>query len=190
MSPERDVKIRYAETGDAQALTQLARKTFVDTFGRLYSNENLNRFMDLHYTADRFRDVINDPGAYVNVAEAAGQGLIGYVTAGACDLPIPSGAGGGQQATHEPQRDREGRAGEIKKLYLDRDIQSGGVGGRLMDEAMPWLCARFDRIFLSVYKYNYGAQRFYRRRGFEIIKAYKFMVGDHSDPEFIMQHRP
>ena len=38
---------------------------------------------------------------------------------------------------------------------------------------------------LPIAGYNYGAQRFYARHGFEVVGEYSFMVGDHADREFI-----
>ena len=86
------------------------------------------------------------------IAERDGH-AIGYAQAGPCGLPHPDVRPGD---------------GELKRLYLRRSEQNGGVGRALMDAAMAWLERDGPRpLWLSVWSENTGAQRFYGRYGFE-----------------------
>ena len=97
----------------------------------------------------------------------------GYAAVGPCGLPHPDV--------------REGD-GELKRLYLRRDVQNGGWGGRLFDVALAWLLHAGPRtVWIGVYSENHGAQRFYQRRGWEKVGEYHFPVGTVRDLEWILR---
>src|SRR5690606_15744207 len=67
--------------------------------------------------------------------------------------------------------------GGIRRRYVLRDYQSGGLGGKLMDAAMDWLLRDGPRtLWVGVWSENAGAQRFYQRRGFARVGEYLFPV--------------
>jgi ribosomal protein S18 acetylase RimI-like enzyme len=75
---------------------------------------------------------------------------------------------------------------ELKQLYTAPQATGGGIGSALMDWAMEQFRARgADEVQLSVYAYNDGAHRFYRRYGFDKVADITFRVGEHLDPEFL-----
>jgi len=155
----------------APELARLGRETFTEKFGHLYKPEDLQLFLDGAHTADIYRTLIADP-AYALWLATDGAKPIGYCVAGPSALPVPG----------DPPS-----AGELARLYLTGAAQGRGLGRALMARALAWMTPRFDRIFLSVYAFNDGAQRFYRRFGFEKIHDYHYMVGNHADPEWIME---
>ena len=55
-----------------------------------------------------------------------------------------------------------------------------------LDEARAWGA---DAIQLSVYSENHGAQKFYRRYGFDKVADIDFWVGNHRDDEFLFELR-
>lgn len=57
---------------------------------------------------------------------------------------------------------------------------------RVLAEARDWSA---DAMQLSVFSENRGAQRFYRRYGFEHIADIDFWVGGHRDHEFLYELR-
>jgi ribosomal protein S18 acetylase RimI-like enzyme len=62
------------------------------------------------------------------------------------------------------------------------------LGAALLDwaigEARGWGA---DAVQLSVYSDNLGAQRFYRRNGFEHVADIDFWVGEQRDHEFLYE---
>lgn len=165
------VLFRTPLAADAPALAALGRDTFVETFGHLYSADNLNRFLDSTFAVDAVAADIADADRALLVAQD-GDDLIGY-----CKLGFtPS-------LDYDPgQR----RAMELKQLYVRHSAIGTGLGPRLMQWALDQARARqFDMIILSVWSENYRAQRFYQRYGFRKIGDTIFMVGDHRDDEFL-----
>ena len=164
------MSIRRATAADADLLAALGAGTFVETFGHLYAPADLQAFLDENHARQAYAAVLDRPDYALWIAEADGR-AIGYVQAGPCGLP------------HADVRPGDG---EIKRLYLRREAQSGGVGRALMDVAMAWLLADGPRtLWLSVWSENFGAQRFYARYGFEFVAEYEFIVGQQRDREFM-----
>lgn len=165
-----DTVIRRATVADAATLAGLGKVTFVETFGHLYSPADLQAFLDESHAMRAYAKVLANPDYALWVAERDGE-AIGYAQAGPCGLP---------HADVGPED------GELKRLYLLRSEQNGGIGGRLFAEAMRWLERDGPRtLWLSVWSENFGAQRFYARHGFEFVAEYEFPVGAQRDREFI-----
>ena len=166
------IEIKPALEDDAVRLAEIGAETFTATFGRLYSRENLNTFLAKSHTPDVYRKFIADPGFGVWLAEAPDGETLGYVVAGPCGLPVP---------------DLAPNSGEVLRIYLKEGAKGSGVGARLLTTALEFLSARYAHVYLSVYAENKVAQRFYARFGFVKIHDYFYMVGDHADPEWIME---
>ena len=197
--------IRRATPADAEALSDLSRTCFTQTFGHLYAPSDLEAFLDEAYSPTVLRTELNDPERAtwllfdepVDEARATlssddlpgtpeprdeaptssvSQAPIGYVTACPAHLPHPDVAPGD---------------GEVQRLYILQGHQGGGRGTALLRTALDWLERDGPRtIWIGVWSENYGAQRFYARHGFEIVGDYSFMVGDHADHELITRRLP
>jgi ribosomal protein S18 acetylase RimI-like enzyme len=166
-----DAVIRRATPADAEALSAIARATFAETFGHLYPPEDLAQFLEDVYAPARMREDLADPARAAWLLEADGK-AVGHALAGPCDLP---------HAEVTP------RCGELKRLYLLRSYQRGGLGSRLLEEALDWLQAQGRRrLWVGVWSENYGAQRLYERLGFKKVGEYDFPVGRVRDREFIL----
>ncbi len=166
------ITVRKAVEDDAAMLTALGAETFTATFGHLYSRENLEKFLRKGHSVDIYQRLARDPACALWIAEDAGGAAVGYAAAGPCTLPVP---------------DLPEKSGELAKLYLLKEAQGAGLGPRLLEAALDFLKGRFAHIYLSVYRDNKVAQRLYQRYGFVKIHDYFYMVGDHADPEWIME---
>jgi ribosomal protein S18 acetylase RimI-like enzyme len=63
------------------------------------------------------------------------------------------------------------RSGYVMLIGVDPALQGQKIGDALMDEAEDLMFERFQDVFLLVSDFNEGAQRFYRRRGYELVGA-------------------
>lgn len=161
---------RDAVPADAAAIAQLARETFTETFGHLYSPENLAAFLTSHTTED-WAQVLADSNVAVRVAEAD-NALVGYARLGPPTLPITP----------------VGPAVELRQFYLLKPWHGGGHAHKLMGWVIATARARCAaELFLSVFVDNIRAQRFYARYGFQDIGRYTFMVGSHEDEDRLMR---
>jgi GNAT superfamily N-acetyltransferase len=167
--------IRRATPDDAETVSRLATRTFIETFGHLYPDEDLQAFLADAYAMEKQRTILAHPDYAIWLLEQDGI-AIGHAAAGPCGLPHPEVAAGD---------------GELKRLYLLRSHQNGGWGGRLFETAIDWLLAeRPRRLWIGVWSENLGAQRFYARHGFAKVGEYEFPVGRVRDREFILRREP
>lgn len=164
--------IRHAVPADAEALAAIGAETFCETFAHLYPPEDLQSYLARAYAVDATRAGLADPANAAWLVERDGE-AIGYAQVGPCHLPHP---------------DVTPTCGELYRLYMRKAQQTGGVGSRLLAEALGWLEKDGPRrLWIGVWSENLGAQRLYARHGFEKVGEYAFEVGATRDHEFILR---
>lgn len=164
------VSFRAATVDDADRLAALGERAFTETFGHLYTPDNLALFLENH-SPGKWRTDLSDPDCAVCVGEADGN-AVAYAKLLPPDLPIETAA----------------TAIEIKQFYVLHGWQGTGVAQRLMDWAVDEARSRgAEELYLSVFTGNERAQRFYARFGFHEVGRQKFMVGTHADEDIVMR---
>ena len=162
------VAYRDATAADAAALARFAARTFVDTFGHLYSPEDLQAFLAAKYSAEIQAQEIADYDTRYRLALSNGA-IVGFCMMGGLDIAV----------------DKTG-ALELHRLYVDQHMKGAGVAQTLMDDCLAWARRKGAKLlYLSVWENNHRAQRFYRSYGFEHVGEHKFMVGKTADRDFI-----
>jgi ribosomal protein S18 acetylase RimI-like enzyme len=169
-----DFTYRDATPADAALMARIGPETFTETFGHLYTPENLAAFLANH-SQENWRTELEDKRYAVRIAEQEGV-AVGFAKVGPPSLPasLPFPV--------------EGPVAELKQFYVLKPWQGTGVARALMD----WVLGEARRrgaaeLYLSVFIDNHRAQRFYARYGFESVGRYAFMVGTHSDEDIIMR---
>lgn len=164
------VQFRYAGPDDAALLAELGARSFAETFGHLYTPEDLSAFLANH-SEGRWLGELADPAYSVRIGEAKGR-AVAYAKLTPPELPF----------------EQQGRAIELKQFYVLKDWHGSGAAHDLMlwvlDEAKRRAA---EDLYLSVFTNNERAQRFYARYGFEEVGRWKFMVGGHADEDIIMR---
>jgi ribosomal protein S18 acetylase RimI-like enzyme len=167
------MRIRRAAAADAAELASLGAATFMEAFGHLYSPQDAHAFLVDAHSADWYSRLLQSPSAAVWLADVEERPAVAFVTAGVCKLPVP---------------ELEPRAGEIHRLYVLAEFQKHRLGTQLLDTALGWLeRQQREPIYVGVWSGNEGAQRLYRRYGFEKVGEYGFPVGQQVDREFIFK---
>ena len=157
------------------ALEILARQCFTETFGRLYSPEDLEHHLSTTCSAEYLAESLAQ-GDTVLVLTGEDGTLAGYAKYGAVGLPLPA-------PPHPDDR-------EIHRLYIAAAYHGQQLGARLIeamlnDPAMQ----RAPAIYLSVWSGNHRAQRFYHHYGFRHAGDYTYYVGNHADDEYIFRRQ-
>jgi GNAT superfamily N-acetyltransferase len=164
--------IQYRDGGpdDAALMAKLGAETFTETFGHLYSPENLAAFLTNH-EPDKWRTELSDPDYAVRIAENDGQAA-GYCKVGPPSLPF----------------EVTGPTIELRQLYVLKPWHGTGIAATFMDWALDQARRRgAEQMFLSVFIDNHRARRFYARYGFKQVGRYDFMVGTHADHDLILR---
>jgi diamine N-acetyltransferase len=156
---------------DIPAQAELGGSTFVETFGRLYSEKDLNAFLDKVFSLTGVRSDWSDPNQVYHLAEEDGR-LVGY-----CKLGLKS-------SLDFDAGDR--RVVEIKQFYVRNSHHGRGIAQELMAWALAKAKEHYaDDIVLSVWTENERAKRFYERYGFRFVKDIIFMVGEQADHDLL-----
>jgi ribosomal protein S18 acetylase RimI-like enzyme len=165
------IAYRDAVPADGPELAQMARRSFTETFGTLYRQEDLARFLDQSFGATGLPADLADPAYRIRVATQDGR-IVGYCKIGPVTFP----------------GDWPASAMELHQLYILGEHHGAGLAVALMDWAIDRMrTLGASEIVLSVYVDNHRARRFYERYGFEEIGKYTFMVGDHEDDDRLMR---
>ncbi len=165
-----NIVLRTPRLDEAETLAALGRETFVETFGHIYSSDNLSKFLNTSFGPGVQAAQLKDPNYAIQVA-VQDSIFVGFIKVGANSLPFAA-----------PER----ATGELKQLYMRKSCHGQGIAPLLMDWGMDWLRSHgYLDVLLSVYSVNPRAQRFYQRYGFLKLADHFFMVGDHRDEEYI-----
>ena len=162
--------IRHATAYEARALSELAQETYIAAFGDSMSADDLRAHLVRNLSVENLERMLGVDTFLV--AEHEGQ-LIGYLQFGRCDF---------EQANAATDY-------ELKRLYVLHEFQNQGIGVQLMNAALEHShMQNAPRIFLDVWEHNHGAQRFYKRYGFQIVGERKFEVasGEETSADLIM----
>lgn len=164
------IAYREATPDDAELMARIGTQTFTETFGHLYSPENLAAFLENH-SRENWAAELGNPAYAVRIAEEDGVAA-GFAKIGPPSLPFEA----------------KGPAAELRQLYVLKPWQGAGIAATLMDWAIGEARRRgADEMFLSVFVDNHRARRFYARYGFEQVGTYDFMVGTHADLDLVMR---
>ena len=164
------VEYRNAGTRDAEALAELGRRSFVETFGHLYTPEDLAIFLANH-SVESWAQELADPAFAIRIGEVGGK-AVAYAKIGPPKLPF------------EPR----GKAVELRQFYVLSDWHGSGAAGELMRWVLE-TARRLggDDLYLSVFVDNPRARAFYAKHGFVEEGRYAFMVGTHADEDIVMR---
>ena len=169
-----EIKIRRANSFDAEMLSELSRKTFWDAFHANPKNapEDMAEYMRTAFNLEQIKKELADAKAIFLIAEITGE-AVGYAK-----LLIDS---------REPEIKSE-RPIELARLYSKQEFLGKGIGAKLMDE-----CFREakdldrDAMWLGVWEFNPRAQAFYRKYGFYEVGKHIFQLGSDAQTDVLMQ---
>lgn len=169
------IRIRAATPADADALSELAARTFWDTFAADNSPDDIAAYMSATFTPQLQAAELVGPGAVVLVATVDGSGddLIAYAHIGAGPAPEPvSGP--------EP-------AIELRRFYVTAEWHGLGVAQQLMQRVWSAAGELGGRtLWLGVWERNARAIAFYRKVGFRHVGSQPFQLGRDMQTDWVM----
>lgn len=169
---DRALSFRDARANDAAELVDIARDTYIETFGQSYQPGDIRLYMETHFSLDVMQADIADPQTEIRVA-FAGRRMVGYCKLGAVALP----------AETDPQP-----ALQLHRIYVSRARQGVGVGRILLTWAIERARQRGAKsLWLSVWRANTFAIGVYESRGFETMGDVTVQIGSTADTERLMR---
>jgi diamine N-acetyltransferase len=162
--------IRLAGLPDAELLAGLAARTFSDAFGAGNRPDDLALHLSTHYTPEKMRAEIADPGRTTLLAEVGGA-TAGYAQMETREPPLPLGPGGLM----------------LHRFYLEQAWIGKGIAAPLMDAVCKQATRRGARyLWLTVWQENPRAIAFYRKCGFSEAGTTTFVVGNDPQQDWVM----
>ena len=162
------LKIRKATGADAEILAAIARKSFYDAFAEHPKNapEDMQTYMDESFTAEAISEDLADANAIYFVAEL-GDEMVGYA----------------KLKRNSREECVSGKNPiELCRLYSLNEYIGKGIGKTLMLKCLKFAAENaHDWMWLGVWEFNYRAQEFYKKFGFEKCGEHIFQLG--SDPQ-------
>ena len=144
--------IRRAVLKDVQVLSDIAIKTFFDTFDGTCTKEDMDGFLYEYYNIHQVEKELNNPDDYFYFAEIDGI-AVGYIRF------MEDNAGYSKM--------NQWKALELKRLYILKEYHGKGVAQALIDFYFEFATKNeFEVAWLGVWEFNFRAQRFYQKNGF------------------------
>ncbi|MEM7063498.1 MAG: GNAT family N-acetyltransferase [Cyanobacteria bacterium P01_B01_bin.77] len=165
------VIIRAAYPDDADALAQLAERTFRDTF----MTENNSIEMALHCAQNFGPEIqhreIQDPNYVTLLGDLEGD-LVAFA----------------QVRLHSPKECICAKyPSELYRFYVSSEWHGRGLSHQAMAQVLAAVTRRgADYIWLGVWEYNPRAIAFYRKYGFRTVGEHIFQLGTDPQRDLIM----
>lgn len=148
--------IRDVILSDIPALAELAQKTYIDTFGRTMTQEELQDVLKTR-SEDYFRSIISKYTILIAYEE---NKLIGFIQFGKVDY----------ESIKTTDKDIK-----LDKIYVDACFQGKGIGKQLMDAMFAHKrLVGVKNIYLDVFTENKKAIKLYEKYGFKAIGKIPF----------------
>jgi diamine N-acetyltransferase len=164
--------LRTALPEDAEALSDLAMRSYCDAFGHSFRTSDLLAHLSAHLSPRSFARILSED--VVLVAEVDGR-MVGYVQFGIAPAPA-----GGLAVT---------KALQVRRFFVAADAQHQGIGALLMDAVLGHPQVRDAKsVYLEVWERNQVAQKFCARYGFEVVGRRPLLVasGAPTGAELVM----
>lgn len=163
--------LRKANLNDAKPLSDLAERTFRETFESQNTTEDMGLHCQLNYSEAVQAREISAPDMTTLVSEDS-QRLIGFAQLRWNDAP-------NCVVAKSP--------GEIQRLYVVGEWQGRGVAQALMNACLEEIeCRGSDVVWLGVWEGNPRAISFYKKFGFIEVGDHVFPLGRDPQRDIVM----
>jgi ribosomal protein S18 acetylase RimI-like enzyme len=169
----RPLRLREATPGDAATLAAFMERNFRLAYGHCSTPANIDAAVHEHYGLAAQQRQLADPSRWHLLAEGDGGELLGHAQvhfderAPAAVVPLP--------------------AAEVTRFYVDAAAHGRGVAQRMLAEVERHARERgIASLWLSVWKDQPQAVRFYEKSGFVAAGDLVFVVGDDPKDDWLM----
>ncbi|WP_395092588.1 GNAT family N-acetyltransferase [Vaginella massiliensis] len=167
-----EIEIKKVTLSDIDQLQKIGRQTFYETFATRNTEENMIKYLDEGFSAEKLTIELNDHNAKFYFA-TLNDNVIGY-------LKLNFG-----QSQTELQDEK---ALEIERIYVLKDFHGKKVGQILYDKAIEVAKEKkSDYVWLGVWEENPRAINFYKKNGFVEFDEHIFKLGNDEQTDIMMK---
>jgi len=170
---EKTIEIKPAGRPEADLIADIARKTFMETYGEMNTPENMEVYLNSQFSDEKLLEELQHPRTRFFLAYLDG---------------IPA-AFTKVRDDRKAKKLEEIKAIEIQRIYVLQEYQGFSLGKAMLDMIKD--LARKDgyqTIWLQVWQKNNKAIRFYQKAGFTVFETASFLLGSSSQQDFLMRY--
>lgn len=148
-----NISIQRFTKNNAAQLSAISKKTFYNTFTGTCTEEDMQWFLEKYFNEESlYKELSNDNFfCYAAIINNEIAGFIKFKES-STDFTLPTNL----------------KSIELKSLYVDEPYHGKGVAQALMNCILQHVSDfNYELIYLSVWEYNFKAQAFYKKFGFE-----------------------
>lgn len=157
------IHIKQVEQHDVIMLTLLARITFTEAFGYLFTPEELKDYLDKTFTVAKLRE---------SVAKSNNRFFLAIVD----ELPVAYA----KLKLHSPYESLPYHSpAQLQKIYVLKEFIGNGIGEKLQETVFREAEKNNKSIlWLAVWEENHKARKFYTRYGYHKESTYGYGIGE------------
>lgn len=166
----KNYHIRKANIADINSLCEIGAKTFIETYEKENTPENLQKYLDEKFNEKQILDELSTPQTIFLLVELADE-VIGYakMRINLVENPDP-------------------KALEIERIYIAKQYHGQKLGALLMQGCIDTAIENnYKSLWLGVWEHNPKAIAFYQKWGFEVFGTHIFQLGDDAQTDFLMK---
>lgn len=147
-----ETNIRRVTINDVSTLSEMARKTFYDTFTGTCTESDMELFLDQYYNEEQLSKELLDDESFCFFAEVNGTPVAYFSFI--------------EDYKNFPEI-KKWKALELKRIYVLKAFHGKGIAQKLMDFILNFAKEKkYEIVWLGVWEHNIRAQRFYEKYGF------------------------
>ncbi|MDA3822156.1 MAG: GNAT family N-acetyltransferase [Bacteroidales bacterium] len=155
-------------------LTDIAIRTFDETFADTNDPEDMKNYNERCFTAEVFKKEMQSSESWFYFIEYEGK-VAGFLKVNVGDAQTEL---------------RETDGFELERIYVLKEFHGTGVGAALMDFSIKRRKEEGKKyLWLGVFEENYRAQRFYQKYGLEVFDDQVFKMGKTPQRDVLMRVR-
>lgn len=166
------LEIKKVTLEDLTALQLIGRQTFSETFASVNSEENMIKYLDESFAAEKLTKELNNPNSYFFLA-VLDEKTVGYLKLNTADAQT---------------EEEDINALEIERIYVAKEFHGKKVAQALYAQAektAEQLKATY--MWLGVWEENFRAVSFYTKNGFVQFDTHIFRLGDDEQTDLMMK---
>ncbi|MBK8955227.1 MAG: GNAT family N-acetyltransferase [Saprospiraceae bacterium] len=166
------VTVRRVSSSELEQLSEISRKTFLDSFGDLNTKENMDLYLDKAMRIDVLAQELENAQSEFYFS-LLGDLICGY-------LKLNYG---------DAQTEFKGRNSvEIERIYVLKEFQGRKIGQVFVDLAIQKAKSNHaEFLWLGVWEKNIRAIDFYKRQGFHLFGEHDFYLGKEKQTDLLLK---
>jgi diamine N-acetyltransferase len=167
-----DVLLKPIKVDEVSLLSALAKKTFFETFTGTCTPEDMLHFLETHYNQKTLQTELENPSVHYYFTYLNNE-VVGYLSYAESNTIFA---------------DVATKAIELNRFYILQGYHAKGIAQKMMEHFLGYATNNLYPIaFLGVWEYNYKAQNFYKKFGFELtLKKHAFPAGNTPQTDVYM----